>query len=165
MRRLLLTALTTLAWLLASPSLQVPESNWLEVGAAPAAAQDFPDVPSIMAPEPGKSTKASKKKSAKKTSRQARVGSSGLVTSNQPGFHPMQQIEPPQVPNVTGTVTTPAPDPRYPNVPTVPIIPRGATGGAGVETSQDRVIRCTHQGSLGGLSGSQQGAYISNCAF
>jgi hypothetical protein len=169
MRRLLLTNLLALAWLLSSPTLQLPEGGWLEVGATPAAAQDtpsaaqdFPNIPSIMAPEPG-ATK--KKKSTKKKSRPARIGSGSVVTSNQPGFYPMQQIQPPQTPDVTGTVTTPAPDPRYPNVRPIPILPRGSTAGAGLETSQDRVVRCTQQGSLAGLSGGRRSAYVQDCAF
>lgn len=147
MRKTLLTALMTLLWLLASPSLQLRDSGWVEVGAPPAAAQD------IMTPEPEAKAKASKKsKKAKK-----RVGSSGLVTSNQPGFHPMPSITPPQTPDVTGSVSMPERDPRYPNVPTV--------SAFGRETSQDRVSRCTHQGALGGLSAGQHGAYAHNCAF
>jgi hypothetical protein len=160
MRKLLLTAFTTLAWLLASPSLQLRDSGWVEVGAMPAAAQEFRG---ILVEEKAKAKKPSKKKTAPKKA--TRVGSGGLVTSNQPGFHPMRPIEQPQIDTVTGTVVMPERDPRYPNVPTVPILPRGATGGAGVETSQDRVVRCTHQGGLGGLSAGQQGTYVHNCAF
>ena len=150
MRKTLLTALMTLAWLLASPSLRLPESGWVEVGAPGVMAQEFKG---IMVEEPAAKPKASKKK-AKKSKR---VGSPGPVTSNQPGFHPMPQITSPQQPDVTGAVRTPERDPRYPNVPTVPTFGR--------ETSQDRVARCAHQGSLGGLSAGQQGAYIHNCAF
>ena len=144
MRRSLLTLFTSVVWLLASPSLQLRDSNWVEVGATPAAAQ------SIMVEEP-------KKKPVKKARKPARVGSSSPVVSNQPGFHPMQRINPPQQPNVTGAIITPERDPRYPNVPTVPaIVP---------ETSHDRVARCTHQGALGGLPPGEQGTYIHNCAF
>jgi hypothetical protein len=164
---MLLTAVTTMAWLLASPSLQLRDAGWIEVGAAPAAAQQYKGI--MVDEQPAKDAKAAKKKSAKKKKqahRPARIGSSGIVRSNQPGFHPMQPITPPQTPDVTtSTVITPARDPRYPNVPTVPIVPRGSTAGAGVETSQDRVVRCTHQGALGGLSPGEQGAYIYNCAF
>ena len=160
---MLLTALMTMAWLLASPSLQLRDAGWLEVGAVPAAAQEFRG---IMVQEPAKASHPAKKKSAKKKAKPARVGSGGLVTSNQPGFHPMQPIEPPPIATTgTRTVVMPDRDPRYPDVPTVPIIPRGSTGGAGIETSQDRVARCTHQGALGGLPAGQQGAYIHNCAF
>ena len=151
MRKTLLTTLMTLGWLLASPSVQLPSSSWIEVGAAPAAAEEFRG---IMVEEPAAKPKATKKKSKKQ---KKRVGSPGLVTSNQPGFHPMQEITTPEQPRVTGTVRTPERDPRYPNVPTVPAF--------GQETSQDRVARCTHQGALGGLSGGQQGAYVHNCAF
>ena len=161
MRRMLLTALMTMAWLLASPGLQLPDSGWLEVGAPPATAGEFRG---IMVEEPAKAKKPSKKKAAPKKAK--RVGSGGLVTSNQPGFHPMRPIEQPQVDRtVTGTVVIPERDPRYPDVPTVPIVPRGATGGAGIETSQDRVTRFTHQGALGGLPAGQQGTYVHNCAF
>lgn len=157
MRRLLLTVLMTMAWLLASPSLQLRDAGWVEVGAVPAAAQDGRDVK--------RPAKATKKKSAKNASQPARIGSSGIVSSNQPGFHPMQPITPPQAPNVTGTVRAAPPVAGYPDVPTVPIVPRGSTAGTGIETSQDRVARCTHQGALGGLPAGQQGAYIHNCAF
>ena len=146
MRKTLLTVLMTLAWLLASPSLQLRDSAWVEVGAPPAVAQ------SIMAQEPV--AKPSKNK-AKKTKK--RVGSSAAVTSNQPGFHPMQPITPPDTPNVTGTVSEAPAVAGYPHVPNVPVLGR--------ETSQDRVSRCTHQGALGGLSAGQQGAYVHNCAF
>lgn len=158
MRRLALTALMTLNWLLLSPSLQLPERGFLEVGAAPALAQDI-----MVSEKPV--AKSISKKSIKKTSKRARVGSGGFVPSNQPGFHPMRPITPPQAPTITGTVITPPPVAGYPNVPRVPIVPRGSTGGAGVETSQDRVSRCAHQGALGGLPAGQQGAYIHNCAF
>jgi hypothetical protein len=173
MRRALLTAMMTLAWLLASPSLQPREAGWVEVGAVPAAAQEFRG---IMVEEPARASRSTKKKtaamaSAKKTSTEkttirARAGPRGIVTSNQPGFHPMQPIEQPRI-TTTGprTVVRPERDPRYPDVPTVPIIPRGSTGGAGIETSQDRIARCTHQGSLGGLTPGQQGSYVHNCAF
>jgi hypothetical protein len=162
MRRILLTTLMTMAWLLASPSLQLRDSGWVEVGAVPAAAQEFRG---IMVEEPAKASRPAKKKSAKKKAKPARVGSGGLITSNQPGFHPMQPIQPPPAQVTTGTIIVPDRDPRYPNVPVVPIVPRGATGGAGIETSQDRVARCTHQGALGGLPAGQQGTYIHNCAF
>jgi hypothetical protein len=148
MRRSLLTFLTSVVWLLASPSLQWQDSRWLEVGAPPAAAQ------SIMVDEPQRQPK---KKPVKKTTKK-RVGSSGgVVTSNQPGFHPMQPVTRPVPPAVTGTVTLPARHPEYPNVPTVPAIRP--------ETSQDRIARCTHQGALGGLPPGEQGTYIHKCAF
>lgn len=146
MRKMLQIAILTLVWLLASPTLQFGDSGWLEVGTPPASAEQAKDV---------------KKKPAKKQARKRVRGSSGVVTSNQPGLYPMQPITPPEVSNVTGTVTMGAPVPDYPNVPTVALAP-----GAGRETSQDRVARCTHQGSLGGgLPGSEQGAYIHTCAF
>ena len=177
MHRMLLTALLTMAWLLASPSLQLREAGWVEVGAVPAVAQEFRGImvqESAKASHPAKKTSAkktsAKKTSAKKTSAnqttmRARVRSGGLVTSNQPGFHPMQPITPPRAPNVTGTVRAAPSVAGYPGVPTVPIVPRGAAGGVGIETSQDRVARCTHQGALGGLPSTQQGAYVHNCAF
>ncbi len=154
MRRLVLTALMTLNWLLLSPTLQLPERGFVEVGATPAAAQDI-----MVSEKPV--AKSTHKKSIKKTNRPARVGSGGVVTSNQPGKYPMQPITVPQSPVVTGTVTR-APDvPGYPNVPSVPVLPNGGAG----ETSQDRVARCQHQGALGGLPAGQQGTYIHNCAF
>jgi hypothetical protein len=156
MSRILFTGLTAMVWLLASPSLQLRDAGWVEVGATPAAAQ------TATAQEPAPTAK---KKSSKKAHKPARIGSSGIVLSNQPPKYPMQEIPPPQMPQVTGTVTTLPRDPRYPNVPTLPILPRGATGGAGAETSQDRVVRCTQQGALGGLTPGQQGAYIGTCAF
>jgi hypothetical protein len=162
MRKIPLTTLATLVWLIASPSIQWPDSGWVEVGATPAAAQEYKGIMTEPAVAPSKSPK---KKTAKKH-RPKRVGSSGLVTSNQPGKYPIRPITPAPQPDVTtGTVIEVARDPRYPDVPTVPIIPRGSTAGAGIETSQDRVVRCTHQGALGGLPPGQQGAYIHNCAF
>ncbi len=158
MRRLALTALMTLNWLLLSPALKLPERGFVEVGAAPAVAQDI-----MVSEKPV--AKSTSKTSVKKKSKRARVGSSGIVRSNQPGLHPMQTITPAQSPTITGTVSTPPPVAGYPNVPSVPIVPRGSTAGAGAETSQDRVSRCTHQGALGGLPAGQQGAYIHNCAF
>ena len=167
MRRILLTALMTMAWLLASPSLQLPDAGWLEVGAPPATAEEFRG---IMVAEPAKANKAKKtsqKKAASESQKAKRVGSGGLVTSNQPGLRPIQPIESPRIIAPAGprTVVIPARDPRYPNVPTVPVVPRGSTAGAGIETSQDRIARCTHQGSLGGLNAGQQGTYIHNCSF
>ena len=164
MYRISLTLLTSLAWLIASPSLQLRDAAWVEVGATPAAAQIMQDPPQIMQDPPQYTKQHTKKKSSKKARgpvRPARVGSSGLVTSNQPGFYPMQPVTPPQTPRVTGGVTTSARDPRFPNVPTLPVIPRGSGG----ETSQDRVARCSQQGAMGGLSPGQQGAYINSCAF
>jgi hypothetical protein len=171
MRKPLLTAATTLAWLLASPTLQLPEAHWLEVGAPPAAAQEFRGI--MIEEQPAEATKPAGKKAAGKKApgkkaagtRGKRVGSGGLVTSNQPGLHPMQPVAPPRPQDVTGTVVIPERDPRYPDVPVMPIIPRGATGGAGIETSQDRVSRCTHQGVAGGLAPGQQGVYVHHCAF
>ena len=163
MPRPLLTIWLSLIWLLASPSLHWPGQAWLEVGAPnaaaePAKAQPIKMAQSIMVDEPkAQPKKAVTKKPVKKTATKKRVGSSGIVVSTQPGFHPMRTITPPEAPVATGTIVTPARDPRYPNVPTVPaIIP---------ETSQDRVARCTHQGNLGGLSAGEQGAYVHNCAF
>jgi hypothetical protein len=40
MRKIVLTTLMTLLWLLASPTLQLRDSGWVEVGAPPASAQD-----------------------------------------------------------------------------------------------------------------------------
>ena len=140
MRKILLTTLMSLVWLLASPTLQLRDSGWVEVGAPPAAAQAAVEA---------------KKKPAKKAKQ--RGSSSAVVTSNQPGFHPMQPITPPETPNVTGTVSAAPAVAGYPNVPSVPVIGR--------ETSQDRVARCTHQGALGGLPAGEQGAYVHNCAF
>jgi hypothetical protein len=95
----------------------------------------------------------------------ARLGSAPVIQSNAPGLYPMQPITPPQVPNVLGTVSAADPVPGYPQVPTVAVVPRGSTAGAGRETSQDRVARCTHQAALGGLPSGEQGAYIHSCAF
>jgi hypothetical protein len=107
MRRIVLTVLTALVWLIASPSLQLRDAAWVEVGATPAAAQEYKG---IMVDEQG--AKPADKKSVKKTKKKRRVGSSGIVTSNQPGKYPMQQITPPQIPSVTSGVTMPAQDPR-----------------------------------------------------
>jgi hypothetical protein len=145
MRKMLLTLLMTLVWLLASPTLQVRDSKWVEVGASPAAAEPSEVV---------------KKKPAKKVRKPVRLGSTPVIQSNAPGLYPMQPIDLPQSPNATGTVSMGAPVPGYPNVPTVTVVPIG-----GRETSQDRVARCAHQGSLGGLPSGEQGAYIHSCAF
>jgi hypothetical protein len=165
MRKLLLTALMTLAWLLASPRVQWPDNGWLEVGATSTLAQEFKGI--MVEEEPRRAEKPSKKKQSTKKQAQPhkRVGSSGVVTSNQPGKYPVQQITPPQQPNLSRTVIQPERDPRYPNVPTVPVIPGSSASGSGVESSQDRVIRCTHQGGLGGIGPGQQGTYVHNCAF
>ena len=64
MRRILLTTLMTMAWLLASPSLQLPEAGWVEVGAVPAAAQEFRG---IMVEAPAKASHSAMKAAAKKT--------------------------------------------------------------------------------------------------
>jgi hypothetical protein len=164
MYRISLTILTSLAWLIASPSLQSRDAGWVEVGATPAAAQTMQDPPQIMQDLPQSTPQHAKKKSSKKTRgpvRATRIGSSGVVTSNQPGFYPMQPVTPPEMPDVSGSVTMPARDPRFPNVPTLPI----RRQGAGAETSQDRVVRCTQQGALAGLSAGRQGGYVSSCAF
>lgn len=144
MRKMLLTVLMTLVWLLASPTLQLRDSGWVEVGAPATMAQDTMVQEPVPASKPAKKTKK-------------RVGSSAPVTSNQPDFHQMPSIMAPETPDVTGGVSMPERDPRYPNVPTV--------SAFGRETSQDRVARCTHQGALGGLPAGQQGAYVHNCAF
>ena len=172
MRKFMLTALMTLAWLLASPRVQWPDSGWLEVGATSTVAQEFKGI--MVEEEPRRAVKPSnestgkpskKKQSAKKQAAHKRVGSSGIVTSNQPGKYPIQPITPAQQPNLRRTVIQPERDPRYPNVPTVPVIPGSSASGSGVESSQDRVIRCTHQGGLGGLGPGQQGTYVHNCAY
>ena len=173
MRKFLLTALMAMAWLLASPRVQWPDSQWMEGGATPALAQEFKGI--MVDEEPRRGSKPNKEsadkpnKKKQSTKKQAqphkRVGSSGIVTSNQPGKYPIQPITPAQQPDVRRTVIQPERDPRYPNVPTVPVIPGASATGSGVETSQDRVIRCTHQGGLGGLGPGQQGTYVHNCAF
>jgi len=119
MRKFLLTATMTLAWLLASPRVQWPDSRWLEVGASPAVAQEFKGI--MVEEEPRRGTKpnkestekpSKKKQSAKKQAAPKRVGSSGVVTSNQPGKYPIQPITPAQQPNLRRTVTQPERDPR-----------------------------------------------------
>ena len=164
MRKFLLMAMMTLAWLLASPRVQWADSEWLEVGATATLAQEFKGI--MVEEEPRAAKPGKKKHSTKKQARpHKRVGSSGVVTSNQPGKYPIRPITPAQQPNLSRTVIQPERDPRYPNVPTVPVIPGASATGSGVETSQDRVIRCTHQGGLGGLGPGQQGTYVHNCAF
>src|SRR4051812_16861579 len=131
MRKFLVTALMTTAWLLASPRVQWPDSQWMEVGATPALAQEFKGI--MVDEEPRRATKPNndsaekpgkKKQSTKKQAQpHKRVGSSGIVTSNQPGKYPIRPIAPAQQPDVRRTVIQPERDPRYPNVPTVPVIP------------------------------------------
>ncbi len=116
-------AIFTVVWLLANPTLHIPDSVWLEVGAPPAAAEAVKERP-----------------------RQ----SDGSVV---------------QVPSRMETVAEAAPVPGYLQVPTVPVLPRGSTGGAGLETVNDRIVRCTHQAALGGLPADQQGGYIHACAM
>lgn len=149
MKKIVLIAILSVAWLLASPSLNLVDSTWFEVGAPPAIAHDMKPA----------------KKVAKKPLRRVVRSSAPIVLSNAPGFHPMQPITAPGISIVTGTVTAAPAVPGYPGVPTVAILPRGSTAGAGLETSQDRIARCTHQAGLGGLPTSQYGSYIHACAM
>lgn len=150
MRKIVRTVAFTLIWLLASPTLRLPDRAWLEGGIAPAAAET-----------------ASQKKPVedKKKVRQPVHGSAPIPPSVAPGLYPMQPTTPPKLPDLTGTVTAAPPVAGYPQVPTVPIVPQGPTGGAGPETSQDRIARCTHQGALGGLPPDQLGPYVHACAM
>ncbi len=140
MRRTLQIAILTMVWLLASPTLHVPDSVWLEVGAPPAVAEN-----------------AKPAKTVQKPLKRVTRGSAAVPASVAPGLYPMQPMVAPEPPNVTGSVAATQPVAGYPQVPTVP--------AAGRETSQDRVARCTHQGALGGLPANEQGAYIHACAF
>jgi hypothetical protein len=149
-RRPIRIAIVTAGWLLASPSLQFSVPEWIEVGAPPALAK------AVKHPRHG----VVRHRPARRVVR----GSSAPVFSNQPGLYPMQTYAPPAMPGTAATATQAPPVPGYPQVPTVAILPRGSTGGAGAETFSDKVVRCTHQGSLGGLPGDQQGAYVTTCA-
>jgi hypothetical protein len=151
MRKLILIAVAAAAWLLASPTLQFAPSVWLEVGAPPAAAKAVKQ-------------KHPRQGLVRHRSRPVIRASYSPVLSNQPGLYPMQTYAPPTMPGAAPTAFQAPAVAGYPQVPTVPILPRGSTGGAGAETFSDRVVRCTHQGSLGGLPGDQQGAYITSCA-
>src|SRR5581483_6552084 len=145
MRKIVRLGMCTLVWLVASPTLRLPDRGAVEVGATPASAETV------------EKTKPVKRK------KPVRHGSPPVLQSTAPGLYPMQPITPPKTPEVTGTVTAAPPVPGYPKVPTVLIVPQGATGGAGVETSQDRAARCIHQGALGGLPPDQRGAYVHAC--
>ena len=50
-------------------------------------------------------------------------------------------------------------------IPTLPVLPRGLVPGGGRETTSDRIVRCTHQGGLGGLKPGEMGRYVHNCAM
>jgi hypothetical protein len=140
MRKTLQIAVVTVIWLLASPTLHLPDSAWLEVGAPPAIAHTVKPL-----------------KKVQKPLRRVVRSSAPIPPSVAPGLYPMQPVILPVVPIVTGSITLAPPLPGYPQVPTVP--------GLGRETSHDRISRCTHQAALGGLPSGQQGAYIHSCAF
>lgn len=150
MRRFIQIAILAAAWLLASPTLQFAPSVSLEVGAPPAAAK------AVKHPRHG----VVRHRPARRVVR----GSSTPVLSNQPGLYPMQTYAPPAMPGTTPTALQGPPVAGYPQVPTVPILPRGTTGGAGAETFSDKVVRCSHQAGLSGLSAGDQNTYVATCA-
>jgi hypothetical protein len=91
-----------------------------------------------------------------------------LPSSSSPSLPPNPGLNFPN-PNLpaynSGTVAplvVPRPDPIVPGGRYVPQVP---PVGRGPETYQDRVVRCTHQSGLGGLSGGQSGVYIHNCSM
>jgi hypothetical protein len=154
MRRPIKIAIVTAGWLLASPSVHVPfgASSWLEVGP-----------PLVLAAQ-----QAAKHPSQRilrhKVVRRPIRGSSTSPGSNQPGLYPFNPVV--AVPNTApmATVTQAPPVPGYPGVPSMAILPRGDTGGAGLETYSDKVVRCTQQAAAGGLPGDQQSMYVTTCA-
>jgi hypothetical protein len=91
-------------------------------------------------------------------------GSSTPPGSNQPGLYPFTPVMTVPDATVAPTVTQAPPVPGYPQVPSVSILPRGSTGGAGAETFSDKVVRCSHQAGLGGLTGGEQNSYVTTCA-
>jgi hypothetical protein len=158
MRRPIKIAIVTAGWLLASPSVHLPlgASSWFEVGP-----------PLVMAAKEGAKRvvkhpphRILRRKAARRPIRT----SSTPPGSNQPGLYPFNPVV--AVPNTAPlpTVTQAPPVPGYPGVPSMAILPRGDTGGAGLETYSDKVVRCTHQAAAGGLPGDQQGMYVTTCA-
>jgi hypothetical protein len=180
MCRVLLTVLMTMAWLLASPSVQLRDSGWVEVGATPASAAPL-EAPLPLEPSPPLNSRIGSGGSV--LSNQPGlypfgaspevgplepypdIGSTSVVPSTQPPLYPLPQITSPETPAITGSVHAAPQVEGFPNLQTLPILPRGSTGNAGLETSQDRVARCTQQGALNGLPANQRGTYIQRCAF
>ncbi len=96
MRKIVQIAVLTVAWLLASPTLHVPDSVRLEVGAPPATANEV--------------------KPAKKKAR----SSAPIPPSVAPGLYPMRSIIAPEPPQTTGSVGAIKSVPGYEQVPAVP---------------------------------------------
>jgi hypothetical protein len=73
---------------------------------------------------------------------------------------------PPRVPDVQVRIPAPLPLPAAPiiNGPVTESPPPTAVTPAPLNTFGDRMTQCLHQGSSGGLSGSDLEAYASECA-
>jgi hypothetical protein len=94
MRKIVLTTLMSLVWLLASPTLQLHDSSWVEVGAPPATAQTVQDTQPVPDTQPAQVTKDAPNKPA--TDGPKHLGSTYVVKSNQPRFHRMPRTRHPK---------------------------------------------------------------------
>ena len=96
MRKIVQITVLTVVWLLASPTVHVPDSVRLEVGAPPAIANEV--------------------KPAKKKVR----SSASIPQSVAPGLYPMRSIIAPEPPQTTRSVAAVKSVPGYEQVPMVP---------------------------------------------
>jgi hypothetical protein len=118
----------------------------LVAGTASAGARDrFSDPYSIMAPEPWLAPKYQSPPGLPQRPRAARP---------RPHRSPTVTVAPTPPPVIV---------PNGPVVQSLPPVNHGIVPGGGRETFSDRAVRCTHQGALYGVPGSQQGSYMSSC--
>ena len=123
---------------------------------------------SIMVPEKGSKQKqkvseqkaskekVSKQKVSKREQSEPRLApkyKSPSGTEQQVGIPQSKIVNPPRA-SGSGSVYVPQTGQTFQNLP---------TPGRGIETSQDRATRCTHQAGVYGQTGSARGAYMGSC--
>lgn len=84
----------------------------------------------------------------------------GVIPAN-PGLNLPNPNRPAYNSGTVPPLAVPRQDPILPGIGYVPQVPARSSP----ETYQDRVVRCTHQSGLGGLSGSQRNVYVHNCSM
>jgi hypothetical protein len=123
---------------------------------------------SIMVPEKGSKQKqkvseqkaskekVSKQKASKREQSEPRLApkyKSPSGTEQQVRIPQSKIVNPPRA-SGSGSVYVPQTGQTFQNLP---------TPGRGIETSQDRATRCTHQAGVYGQTGSARGAYMGSC--
>jgi hypothetical protein len=106
---------------------------------------------SIMVPEKGSKRQVSKREQPEPWLAPKYKSPRGTVKQ---AHTPKSRIVSPQSGTVPSSVYVPQTGRTFQNLPTV---------GRGIETSQDRAIRCSHQAGVYGQAGANRGTYMGAC--